>query len=87
MIGVEGNIYEIAQQTSGKLAKLQKRIRFFGLLPPLPDGGCLDVFKCICRMLKDLSTLFDFVIIFMSLLDSVLIVQLRNAGALQLDMY
>lgn len=38
-----------------------------------------------CRSLKEFSVCFDFTIIVLSLLDSLVIVQLRNAGALELD--
>eukprot|EP00440_Ansanella_granifera_P068252 gb/GFBE01074043.1/.p1 GENE.gb/GFBE01074043.1/~~gb/GFBE01074043.1/.p1 ORF type:complete len:1044 (+),score=231.64 gb/GFBE01074043.1/:2-3133(+) len=78
------NFFEQANRKVTRFYALKKSVRF-KIFAPCPPGGTMRVFSAICASLKDVSVLFDFVIITLSLLDSVLIVQLRAAGVFDLD--
>ncbi|CAJ1370260.1 unnamed protein product [Effrenium voratum] len=78
------NFFEQANRKVTRFFKLKSRIRFY-VVPPCPIGGVGSTVSAMCRSLREFSVLFDFAIIALSLLDSLIIVQLRNAGALNLD--
>eukprot|EP00439_Symbiodinium_sp_Y106_P034641 s3031_g4.t1 len=78
------NFFQQASRKVARFAKLRSRVRCW-ILPPCPPGGVLSVLSATCRSLKEFSVSFDFTIIVLSLLDSLVIVQLRNAGVLELD--
>ena len=78
------NFFEQANRKVSRFFQLKSRMRCF-ILPPCPPGGLGSVFSAMCYSLREFSVLFDFLIIVLSLLDSLVIVQLRNAGVLNLD--
>ena len=78
------NFFQQASRKVARFAHLKSRVRCW-VLPPCPPGGVISVVSATCQSLKELSVLFDFTIIVLSLLDSLVIVQLRNAGVLELD--
>ena len=78
------NFFEQANRRVSRFSSLRSRMRCW-IFPPCPPGGVQSVLAAMCLSLKEFSVLFDFVIIVLSLLDSLVIVQLRNAGVLNLD--
>lgn len=78
------NFFEQANRKVSRFFQLKSRMRCF-ILPPCPPGGLGSILSAMCYSLREFSVLFDFVIIVLSLLDSLVIVQLRNAGVLNLD--
>lgn len=78
------NFFEQANRKVNRFSRLRSKMRCW-IFPPCPPGGVRSVLLAMCLSLKEFSVLFDFMIIALSLLDSLVIVQLRNAGALDLD--
>ena len=78
------NFFEQAKRKVKRFNTLKASMRCY-IFPPCPPGGVRSVVAATCHSLKEFSVLFDFLIIALSLLDSLIIVQLRNAGALDLD--
>ena len=78
------NFFQQASRKVARFASLKSRMRCW-VLPPCPPGGVVSVLSATCRSLREFSVFFDFTIIVLSLLDSLVIVQLRNAGVLELD--
>ena len=78
------NFFEQANRRVNRFGQLRSRMRCW-IFPPCPPRGVRAVMAATCYSLKEFSVFFDFMIISLSLLDSLVIVQLRNAGVLNLD--
>lgn len=80
----EFNFFEQAARQIERFRDLKAGMKCL-VWPPRTPGGCRDFWYAFCVSLRDMSVLMDFVIVALSLGDSLIIVQLRRTGAVEFD--
>eukprot|EP00931_Biecheleriopsis_adriatica_P038829 TRINITY_DN22207_c0_g1_i1.p1 TRINITY_DN22207_c0_g1~~TRINITY_DN22207_c0_g1_i1.p1 ORF type:complete len:1316 (-),score=258.04 TRINITY_DN22207_c0_g1_i1:241-4188(-) len=75
------NFFEQANRKVTRFLNLKSKMRLW-IFPPCPPGGAISVLFATCMSLRQPSVLFDFLVISISIFESLVLQFLRSSGAL-----